>query len=154
MRRFVLTLAALALGALPLSAQPPGFFRFAELKADGGKVAWTETTYQAVQKEVIVVVNRNGVNVNEKQTVAQMVPVSVQRSVEIAKLKATDGAGKAVDAEALAKVLKEPTAVVIVAAPPGEKERKLFKETTLFIQLPAAGKGIAPPVPVPGPRKG
>jgi hypothetical protein len=155
MRRFALTLAALALGSLPLSAQPPGSFRFAELKADGGKVAWTETTYQTVQKQITVTVNRNGMNVNETQTVTEMVPLSVQRSVEVAKLKVTNGAGKAVDTEALAKLLKEPTAVVIVAAPPGEKQRKLFKETTLFVQLPARepGKGAAP-LPVPVPRKG
>jgi hypothetical protein len=157
MPRVVLSLAALALCALPLSAQPPGFFRIAELKADGDKVAWTEMQYQTVQKEVAVTVNRNGVNVTEKRSVLETMPVTVKREVELSKLKATDAAGKAVDAKALAKRLKETTTVVIVTAPPGEKERKLFKDSTLFVQLPAPevrkGPGPLPPPTVPAPVK-
>jgi hypothetical protein len=51
-------------------------------------------------------------------------------------------------------LLKDSTPVVLVTGRLPEKHRTLFKEKTLFVELPEPGKGNAPPLPVPAPRKG
>lgn len=154
MFRFSL-LAAAALLVAPGAAfaQPgvPGQFQVIEAKAEKDKITWT--TYKAVpvQKEVAVQVLKNGMLVTEKQTVTVTEYVPVQETLTLKALKATDGNGKAVDAEKLAEILKEGTPVVFVSGPVADKHRKLFKGSTVFLEIPVTntpGAVPAPPVPV------
>jgi hypothetical protein len=149
-------LAAIALAALAparASAQPvlPGPFRVVEAKADGGKVIWSEIKFVPQVKEEERVVVINGMNVTQKVAVTVFVPVQETIGFELKKLKATDGTGKAIAADKLAELLKESTPVVIVSGPVPEKHRALFKEKTVFLELPQPepGKG---PEPVPPPK--
>lgn len=161
-----LALVLAALGAAPAPAQPPATppavgpaeFRVVDARADRRKLTWTEYLATTVQKEIAVeeVANGKPVLVKRVVTVTEMVPVT--RSVELKGLKATDGAGKAVDADKLSQRLKEPGPVVLVAGELSAKHRELFKDTTLFIELPAP-KSVplppaAPPVAAPEAKKG
>ncbi len=149
-------LAALAVAVVaPASAlaQPaPGAFQVVDAKANKDKITWNETQAVPVQKEVVVTVNVNGMNVTEKRTVVVYEPVTITRELALKTVKVTDGTGKAVDAEKLAELLKDGKSVVLVSGPVAAKHRALFKDTTLFLELPAAappkGPGTAPVVPV------
>ncbi len=152
MLRFTLLLAVGTLVMLPTAAfaQPgvPGSFRVVDAKVDKGKVTWTETQLVPTTKEVEVVVVINGVNVKQKRALTVLVPVVETLAADLKDLKATDGAGKAIDADKLAELLKESTPVVIVSGPVPEKHRKLFKDTTVFVDL---SQKVPGPVPVPAP---
>lgn len=160
MRRFVLTLAALALCALPLCAQSPDSLaglRVVDAKAEQGKIRWGEMKTVPVQQNVQVTVNVNGVPRTQTQTVVTMQVVGATSEYELAKVKVTDSAGKPVAADKLAGLLKDSTPVVLVTGTLPEKHRKLFKEKTLFVELPAAEPGKlvpAPALPAPVPAKG
>ena len=143
-----LALVALAPARAPAQFDAPGSFRVVEAKADKGKLAWEEVRYVPTTREEERVVVVNGMNVKQKVAVTVVVPVLETRGYELKTLKATDGAGKAIDAEKLAELLKEKTPVVVVSGPVPEKHRKLFKDTTVFVELP---QPKAPPVPVPAP---
>jgi hypothetical protein len=169
MTRFAL-LSAIALAALPPApalAQPavPGLggLRIAEAKADKGKLTWTVTELVPVTKEIEVTVNVNGMNVVRKQAVTVYENQSVTKTADLKGLKATDVAGKEIDADKLAERLKEATPVVFVSGTVPAKHRALFKDATVFVEilpLPApAIPGVAPAVPgvapaVPGEKKG
>src|SRR5215471_5773114 len=85
----------------PTSAQPavPGNFRVIDAKADKDKFTWTETKIVPVSKEVAVEVIRNGMKVLEKRVVTVSEYVQVTHAADLKKVKATDGAGKEIDAE-------------------------------------------------------
>jgi hypothetical protein len=169
MTRFAL-LSALALAALlpaPALAQPaavgPGGVRIAEAKIDKGKLTWTVTEVVPVIKEIEVTVNVNGMNVVQKRAVTAYEPQSVTRTADLKGVKATDAAGKEIDADKLAERLKEATPVVFVSGTVPAKHRALFKDTTIFVEivpLPAtAVPGVVPAAPgtapaVPGEKKG
>lgn len=150
-------LAATALAVLVparANAQPelPGAFRIVEVKVDKGKVTWTEMRYTPTTKEEERVVTINGMRVTQKVAVTVYIPVMETQAIELKKLKATDAAGKAIDAEKLAELLKETTPVVFVPGSVPEKHRKLFKDTTVFVELPKPEAPKLPgPVPVPAP---
>lgn len=151
MLRFTLLLAVgLLAGLLPTraNAQPTlnGNFRVVEAKADNGKLTWSEIKYvpqQKVEERVVVI---NGMNVKQQVAVTVMIPFQQTVAFELKKLKATDGAGKAIDADKLAGLLKEEMPVVLVTGPIPEKHRTLFREKTIFIELPPPepGKGPVP----------
>jgi hypothetical protein len=157
MFRFV---ALAALGAVALApalalAQPaPGGYQIIDLKANNGKLMWNSVKAVPVQKEVEVTVNVDGKLVVEKRTVVVYEYVTYASEVALNKVKVTNGAGKAVDAEKAAELLKDGGAVVLVSGPVAAKHRALFKDTTLFIELPVelppkGGPDTAPVVPLP-----
>jgi hypothetical protein len=164
MPRFALPLAALALCSPALSAQPPGTppdplagIRVVDAKAEKGKIRWLEMKSVPVRQKVQVTVNVNGVPMTQTRevTVIQVVPST--REHDLSKVKATDGAGKAVAADKLAELLKDATPVVLVSGTLPEKHRGLFKEKTLFVELPAPEPGKLVPAPgpaLPAPTKG
>lgn len=162
MPRFASLFAALALAAAAnlVSAQPPGppaGIRVVDAKAEKGKVRWTEMKAVPVQQNVQVTVNVNGRNETQTLTVTAMQFVGSTSEYELSKVKVTDGAGKPVAADKLAGLLKDSTPVVLVTGMRPEKHRKLFKEKTLFVELPAAepGKPVpAPALPAPVPPNG
>jgi hypothetical protein len=144
-------LAALALATMlsaRAAAQPgfPGTFQVVDAKVEKDKLTWTDTKYVPEAREEAVEVVVNGMKVVQKRVVVVTVPVAEVRSVDLKGLKATDGAGKAVTADKLSELLKESTAVVLVSGAVPEKHRKLFKDTTLFLQLPPEN---LVPVPLP-----
>jgi hypothetical protein len=150
-------LAALALAALlPVraAAQPidpsAGTFRIVEVKVEKDKLTWMETKSVPVTRAEEVVVEKNGKKVIEKVEVTVLESIPEVRSVGLKALKATDGAGKAIAADKLAELLKEPTAVVMTSGPVPAKHRELFKEKTVFIEIPAP-KLPGPPLPLPPP---
>ena len=152
MTRFAL-LSALALAALPhprADAQPDAFFpgsiRIIDAKADKGKLTWTEYATTPVVREIEVIVNMNGKQVATKQKVTVHEVVPVTKTADLKGAKATDAAGKAIDADKLAERLKESTPVVLVSGAVPAKHRALFKDTTVFVEFPQP-KG--PPVPAP-----
>ena len=162
MTRFAL-LSALAFAALlsaRADAQPGAFLpgvQIIDAKVEKGKLTWTEYATTPVTKEIEVVVNMNGkqVPVKQKITVHEIVPVTRMNDLKGAKV--TDGAGKEVGADKLAERLKEPAPVVLITGPLSAKHRALFKDTTVFVEFPAApvppavlpAPGGAPPAPVP-----
>jgi hypothetical protein len=143
-------LAAVALVAAPAlaPAQPATLisFQFVDAKVDKDALTWTQTEQVPVAKEVVVEVVKNGVKFAEKRTVTVYQSVAVTRQADLTKVKATDGGGKAVAAEKLAELLKEPTLIVLASGPVPEKHRKLFREATLFVELPQPD---VPKVPAP-----
>lgn len=162
MPRFASLFAALALAAAAnlSSAQPPdplADLRVVDAKAEKGKVRWTEMKVVPVTQNEQVTVNVNGRNETQTLTVTTMQVVASTREYDLSKVKATDGAGKAVAADRLAELLKDSAPVVLVSGPLPEKHRALFKEKTLFVELPAAEPGKlvpAPALPAPVPAKG
>jgi hypothetical protein len=164
MSRFVLALGALALCAPPLPAQPPGpapdplaGIRVVEAKAEKGKIRWTEMKTVPVQQNVQVTVNVNGRNETQTRTVTVIQVVPLTREYDLSKVKVTDGAGKAVPADKVGELLKDATPVVLVTGTLPEKHRALFKEKTLFVEVPAPepNKLVPAPAPaVPAPTKG
>jgi hypothetical protein len=162
MNRFA-PLAAIALAALlpaPATAQPAalglGGLHIAEAKIDKGKLTWTVTEVVPVTKQVEVTVNVNGMNVVQKRAITAYETVQVTKAAEVKGLKATDAAGKEIDADKLAERLKEATPVVFVSGTVPAKHRALFKDTTVFLEFPApkAPGVVAPAVPVPVPIPG
>lgn len=125
----------------------PGNFQVVEVKVNRDKLTWNETRAVPVRKVVEVTVNVNGMNVVEKREITVNEIVTFTKEIGLKTVKATDGAGKAVDAEKLAEALKDGKPVVVVSGPVAAKHRALFKDSTLFIQLPGDG----PPTGVPGP---
>jgi hypothetical protein len=134
-------LAALAPGLA--AAQGPDPFRVVDAEVKKDRFFWTENQQVPVTEQVAVQVVVDGVTRAETRTVTKLVPVTTTRAAELNTLKVTDAAGKAVPADKLADRLKGPTAVVLVTGAVNEKHRALFKDTVLFVELPAA----APPVP-------
>lgn len=132
-------------------AQLPGGVQIVDAKVKDGKLIWTGYMPVSVEKEVEVVVMINGQQVKQVQKVVVTELVPIQQAEELKTLKATDGNGKAITADKLAELLKEGTSVVLVRTPVIDKHRKLFKDTTIFVELP----GIAPPKglePLPPPK--
>ena len=151
LRSAILAVSAVALLAPTVSAQP-GTFQVVDASVVKGKVQWLETQFVPVTKEVAVTVNINGKNVIEKRTVTVYETRTITREVDLKGAKVTDGAGKAVEADKVAELLKDKAPVVLVTGAVAEKHRKLFKETTVFVELPAPGPvapGIVVPVPAP-----
>ncbi len=120
------------------------------MKVEKDKLTWTETQMVPVAKEVAVTVVVNGVEKLEKRTVIAYETVAITRATALKDVKATDAAGKAIDAEKLAELLKETTAAVVTTGSLSEKHRALFKDKTVFVELPAP-KGLVPPPPIPVP---
>jgi hypothetical protein len=138
-------LVALALEALvPARADeqpgPDSSFRVVDAKAGSDKLTWSVLEQVPVQKTVPVEVVINGMKVLEVRTITVHEGVVVTRAVELKDVRATDGAGKAINSDKLAELLKEMTPVVLVSGPVAEKHRKLFKDTTLFLELPQPKK--------------
>jgi hypothetical protein len=129
----------------------PGGFRVVDVKVDKDKLTWTETRTIPVAKNVTVTVEINGMKVDQTRTVTVFETVAYTVASELKSIKATDGAGKAIDAKKLAEMLKEPTPVVVVTGAIPEKHRKLFKDTTLFIEMPKPEPPKGGPVPFPAP---
>ena len=156
-------LAAVALAVMVparATAQPaPLSFQFVDMKVEKDKLLWNDTVSVPVAKEIIVEVVQNGVKVLRTRTVTEYETRVVTRAMDLKGLKVTDATGKALDADKLAELLKEPTLVVVVSggALP-EKHRKLFKDTTIFIEMPkpetpkGPGGGPLPAPAGPGPR--
>jgi hypothetical protein len=150
MFRYAILLAVAAFVSLPATAiaQPlgPGSLQVIDAKVEKDKLTWTETIAVPVTKEIAVEVRKNGMAFIEKRTVTVLEFQQITRTMELKTLKATDAAGKAIGADKLAEMLKESTPVVVAHAAIPEKHRKLFKETTVFVELP---KPEVPKVPVP-----
>jgi hypothetical protein len=143
MIRFVV-LAAVGFAALAVTradAQPaPGTLQVVDAKIDGRRLLWDETVLVPVQREVEVAVVIDGKTVIQKRT--EIVPqvTLITKEAEVKTLKVTDATGKAIDADKLAELLKEKTPVVFVTGSVPEKHRALFKDKTLFVELPAPKK--------------
>ena len=135
------------MSAAPAPAQFPGGVKFVEASVDKDKLTWTETTYVPVTKTVEVQVVVGGMTRTEKQTVTEMLPQQVTRSVELKNLKVADGAGKAIAADKVADALKESPTAVMTVGPLPERHRKLFKEKTVFVEIPAPKFPGPPPLP-------
>lgn len=146
-------LGAVALAPAVALAQPaPGEFQVIDVKANNGKITWNSVRAVPVRKVVEVTVNVNGMNVVEKREIVVNEFVTYASELALNKVKVTNGAGKAVDADKAAELLKGGGAVVLVSGPVAAKHRALFKETTLFIEMPVdlppkGGPGTAPVVP-------
>ncbi|MBA4067297.1 MAG: hypothetical protein C0501_27030 [Isosphaera sp.] len=136
MSRAAVLLLALAPGLA--AAQGPDPFRVVDAEAKKDRLFWTVTEVATVAEQVAVEVEVNGVKRVEFRTVTKLVPVTTTRAVELNTVKVTDAAGKAIPADKLAERLKEPAPVVLVTGPVTDKHRALFKDTTIFVELPAA----------------
>ncbi|AMV26599.1 hypothetical protein VT84_19530 [Gemmata sp. SH-PL17] len=138
MRRIVVALAVLVLLCLPgrVSAQEPLGFQIVDAKVEKGKLTWSEEKAVPVARVVEVTVNINGKNVIEKRTVLEYTTSTVTQAHELKNLNATDVKGKAIGADKLAELLKEPTPVVLLIGPLADKHRALFKDKTVFVFLP------------------
>ncbi len=112
---------------------------------------WSELQLVHVTEEIVVEVEVNGMKVQEKRAVTVIKTATVTKSAELKTLKATDTNGKAIDADKLAELLKDKTPVVLLPGPMPEKHRGLFKDKTVFIELPALTPAPLPPVPAPVP---
>jgi hypothetical protein len=153
LRSAILAAIAVALLASAVGAQP-GSFQVVDVTVVKGKLQWTETQAIPVTKQIEVTVNVNGKNVVERRAVTVHEHISVTKEMDLKGTKVTDGAGKAIAADKVAELLKDKAPVVLVTGPVAEKHRKLFKETTVFVELPAPGPvapGIVVPAPVPLP---
>jgi hypothetical protein len=150
-------LSALVLAALlpaRASAQPgaPGGLHITDAKVDKDKLVWTVTVMVPVQKAVPVEVEKNGMKVTELRTVVVYEIQQVTKAVELKGFKATDAAGKPIAADKLAELLKETGPVVLVTGTLPERHRKLFKDTTVFLESVAPVPPVPPPPPpVPAP---
>jgi hypothetical protein len=127
----VLLVAALA---GPAPAQPPGGLRIADAKVEKDQLHVTEmmtvpNSEKFTYEEVV-----NGMKVTKTGTRTTLVAVPVVTTVALKNVKATDAAGKAIAADNLAGLLKEEQAVVVGPAP--AKQRALFKDKTIFLELP------------------
>jgi hypothetical protein len=144
---FLAALAHVAIVSARADAQPaPGTFQIVDAKIDGERLLWSEEQIVYVARQVEVVVMVNGMMVTEKRT--EMVPElrTITKAAAVKELKASDAAGKAIDADKLAELLKEKAPVILVTGPVAEKHRALFKDKTVFIQLPAPKAPVLPPV--------
>jgi 3-oxoacyl-ACP reductase-like protein len=135
------------LAAVLVAALIPGFataqescsFRIVEAKVEKDHVQWTECKTVPVQKRVAVEVEKNGMRFIEMKTVTVNENISVVVAYDLKTLKATDAAGKAIAADKLAGLLKETPTVVVTTEPITEKHRALFKDKTVFLELPPPG---------------
>ena len=156
MFRPAVVLAAVVLATLPgrAPAQPVALpaLRVLDVKADGDKLTWSEPAVVPVAVPVRQKVLVNGVEVEETRTVVVMRQQAVARSVELKGLKAIDGTGKAIAADKLAALLKEPTPVVFVSGPIPDAHRALFKDKTVFVEL-TIPPAPPPKLPLPVPPK-
>src|SRR5438067_4376391 len=113
MTRFAVLLALASVSLLPARApaQPavPGPLQVVDAKAEKDKLQWTQSQVVPVAKEVPVEVVKNGMKFIEKRTVTVYEVVPVTRTAELKTIKATDAAGKAIDADKLAELLKDST---------------------------------------------
>jgi 3-oxoacyl-ACP reductase-like protein len=135
-------LAAVLLAALIPAfapAQTPYSFRIVEAKVERDHVQWTDCKIVPVQKTVAVEVEKNGMKMIEMRTVTVNEKVSVVVAFDLKTVKATDAAGKAIAADKLAGLLKETPTVVVTTEPITEKHRALFKDKTVFLELPPPG---------------
>jgi hypothetical protein len=135
MRRAVAVLLVALLPGLA-SAQAPGSLQIVDVKVEKDRVEWAEYKAVPVQKTVAVTVLVNGMQVVENRTVTVTEMVAISRIYEIKDLKATDATGKAIPADKLAGLLKETPSAVVTTGPIPEKHRALFKDKTVFLELP------------------
>jgi hypothetical protein len=155
MNRFVVLALFTLIGLDPTraTAQPtPGGLQVVDAKIDGGEFQWDATELVPVVQEVAVEKEVNGMKVVQKQKVIVYETRTVTRAAEVKTLKATDARGKAIDTEKLAELLKDKAPVVLVSGAVPEKHRALFKDKTVFIELPAPKAPGAAPAAVPPPR--
>ncbi len=155
MSRALATLFAVLLPGV-LAAQTPGSLRIVDAKVDDDKLQWTDCKAVSVQKMIAVEVEKNGKRVIETRTVTENVMVSFVTAAELKTVKATNAAGKAISADKLAELLRDETPIVLTTGPVSEKQRALFKDKTLFVELPPPPQPKPPqpkpaggPVPVP-----
>jgi len=136
--------AAILVVLLPglASAQESCTLRIVEATVADAKMQWTDCRSVPVTKTVAVEVEKNGAKVIETRTVTVFEKVSVVVEAELKTVKATDAAGKAIKADKLAELLKDSTPVVLTTEPLTEKQRALFKDKVIFVELP------------PGPKQG
>lgn len=133
-------LAAVLVVVLPgFAPAQPCEFKIVDAKAEKGRVQWTECRTVPVERALSVEVEKDGKKFVEQRRVTVHESVSVVVSYEAKALKATDSAGKPIAAEKLLGLLKESTPVVTSAAPVGEKQRALFKDNVIFVELPPPG---------------
>jgi hypothetical protein len=140
--------AALVLAVAPARADDPAAapFRIIDARVASGKLEWEEARTVAVPVVKQVQVVENGMVVVKNAVFMELVTVADKQAIEVKDLKATDVAGKAVAADTLADLLKEKTPVVLMTGPLPVKHRGLFKDKTVFVELP-------PPPPEVGPKK-
>lgn len=163
-RTAMLLVAALAAPAL---AQPPGAgaarpavlpvppagpaVTFKTVRVEDGKLLMPvfRAVPVTVQQEVTVT-TPGGRTEKQVVTVTQFQAVEERLAVGLDTHTLTDAAGKAIDAKRAAELLKEDTAVVVVSGGPlPEQYRKLFRDGTVFLQMP----NTAPrPLPAPAVR--
>lgn len=140
MSRAAVLLAALAPGLA--AAQGPDPFRVVDAEAKKDRFFWTEGRAVPVTETVAVEVEVNGQKRVETRTVTRLVPETITRAADLNTLRVTDAAGKPIPADKIADRLKDATPVVLTTGPVPDKHRALFKDTTVFVELPAAGPAV------------
>jgi hypothetical protein len=137
MIRFAVPVLALVLLCACVDAQPtsPGSFAIVDAQVVKGQLQWTATVAVPVTKEIPFEVEINGQKVIQKKAETVFEYVLETRSSDLKNLKATDATGKLIEADTLAEMLKKTAPVVMASDPISEKHRKLFKDTTIFIEL-------------------
>lgn len=128
--------AVVVLAALPGRA-PAQSLRVVDAKIEKGNVTWTETKTVQVARQVQMLVNINGMAVPQTQTVVVNEQHRVSPEIPLKGLTATDASGKVIPADALAVLLKEETPVVLVTGTIPKEHRALFKDKTVFVEVPS-----------------
>jgi hypothetical protein len=109
-----------------------------EARVENGLYIWTNVQMNPVVEEVAVEVVVDGKTVTEKRTVISFKLAHTEMRDKLSDVKATDTAGKEIPAEKLAQLLKVPRDVVRLLGPLSANHRSLFKDSTIFIELPPA----------------
>lgn len=126
----------------------------AKAKVEKDALVVSDVTFVTVQKEGTRKVAKGGGFVDEKFTYTESVPEAVTRSLPLARVKATDRAGRVIPAARLGRLLAREAAVAVNTGPTAEEYRAAFKEDVVFLELPDQGPPDGPPVPdgpPPGP---
>ncbi len=156
-----ISLAAALPAAQPVENPDDGIACFTEARVVKDQLQWnqTELVPLTVEREVEEVVNGKAVRRKVPETTITVKTKVVSESLK--KVKAIDVAGKPIPADKLAEQLKEWTTVVCLPGKLTDKQRALFKEGTIFIEMPPPAPGaptpvppIAVPVPAPVPMPG
>lgn len=143
-------LAAALVAALPgLAFAQPGGVQIVDAKVASGRLEWVETVAVPVQKTVQYEEVQDGKKVVKTKAVTVMELVQKTALAELKNVKATDAAGKAIAAEKLAELLKDGKSIVIGSVT--EKQRALFKDTTVFVEVQVVPGAVLPPIAVPLP---
>lgn len=138
-------------------AQPPGRVpagggepRVVVAKVVDGALTWKTNAVAPVNQVIEVVVQENGQPVTRRVSTTAMQPTAKQMSVPLEGVKFTDVAGKKLQPLTVELRLGEGKGVVLHNGPLAAELRAMFKEDTVFAELPGGPAGMMQPGVIQG----